>query len=94
MKRKKNTRPVSDEYRKVKATVKRRDGNKCVLCNYKGRRIEIHHLIRYSDSVLQREDPDNLCCLCISCHKSITGKEDRYATILREIIQHNKKKKK
>ena len=90
----KGSRPLTDEYRKVKATVKRRDKNTCQLCGFKGRSLEVHHIVKYSSSVLRREDPDNLILLCKNkCHKMVTGREENFAPILHEIVQSKKKKK-
>jgi 5-methylcytosine-specific restriction endonuclease McrA len=93
MKKRKGMRPVSDDYKKIKDKVKRRDKNTCQLCGYKGRNLEVHHILRYSDSILCREDIDNLILLCKNkCHKMVTGHEHRFAPLLSEIVQSKKKK--
>lgn len=82
-------RDYSKDYKKIRAEVKRRDKNKCILCGSK-KRIEVHHIIPYSISILNREEKSNLCCLCKECHKMVTKNEHRFIPLLLEIITQKK----
>lgn len=49
--------------------IKRRDGNKCVLCSADDKPLESHHLVAYSTDQSLGYDTDNGVCLCNSCHR-------------------------
>ena len=85
-------RKESDQFSKIKKRVKRRDKYTCQLCCKKKRSLQVHHIIRYADSVLQREDEHNLITLCFTCHKSISGREHIYRTLFTEIVLGKYKK--
>jgi len=86
-------REDSPEYKKMRAIVRKRDRYKCQLCDSK-KKLQVHHINRYSDSILERYDPSNGITLCFCCHKKVTGRESFYAPLFHEIIIHNKKKNK
>lgn len=93
MKRREYNREENEDTKRFRKIVKLRDKNTCQLCSYRGRKIEVHHVIKHSSSILLRTDPENGICLCKSCHKSISGREEFYAPLFNEIIQSKNKRK-
>ena len=67
-----------------KATILR-DNNSCIMCGKTDCVIEVHHInprrLKGADSIY------NLCCLCSKCHKKVTGKEEKYMTMLYDLIK-------
>lgn len=61
-----------------------RDNNTCVMCGKTNCEIQVHHITSRrqggADSVF------NLCCLCIKCHKKVTGVEEKYSEKLYSLI--------
>lgn len=68
---------------KRKATIIR-DNNVCQICKIKNISMEVHHIVpkrlNGSNSI------HNLITLCKSCHKKITGTEEKYIGYLRKIL--------
>jgi len=58
-----------DEARQI---VIKRDRNRCIMCSAtrKEKRIDVHHVIPYRlfDNDKEANNPNNLVCLCVSCH--------------------------
>ena len=46
----------------------KRDGFACVLCQSRGR-LEVHHIVRWTDAPLLRLKKNNGVTLCHGCHK-------------------------
>ena len=78
-------REESDEMKRIKRKVKKRDGHVCQLCK-KRKRLQVHHILTYSKFPHLREDERNLVSLCIKCHDSLRRKEDFYAPLLIKIV--------
>lgn len=78
---------VSSELR---AKILKRDKYKCALCNSK-KPLQIHHIIRFADSVMLRDNPENLISLCRTCHNKIKNQEHIYVDLLRMKINANSK---
>lgn len=66
-----------------KATIMR-DNNTCQMCKKSNVSMEVHHIVpkrlNGSNSIY------NLITLCKSCHKKITGVEDKYIDTLQSIV--------
>ncbi len=86
-----NEREKKLGYAHFKKAVFKRDGHRCVICK-KTRRIEAHHIIRYSDSTNLQMNPDNGVTLCNQCHYMIRNKEHCWIDYFRAIvIKHNER---
>ena len=59
-------------HREWKTEVRGRDGYTCRLCGYKGPKLHIHHIRRFSRYPDWGESPWNGITLCEDCHKEIT----------------------
>jgi len=94
-KARKNNERDTDEYRAFREIVLKRDGRKCQMpgCGSR-RRLQVHHIMRYADSLYGRLNPDNAITLCFVCHKFITGSEHNYAILFNSIAIDNSTKKK
>ena len=80
-------RTDSDEYKKWRAAVYKRDRRTCQFpgCGSK-RKIQIHHIKRWVDYPSLRYNLNNGICLCNICHGRIHGHEDSYAMMFMRII--------
>lgn len=90
MKWKKREEPGYAEARK---RVLKRDKHTCQMpgCSCKNRRkLQVHHILEYAKYTSVRQSDDNLITLCITCHKSIRGKERHYVTMFNNIIRNKK----
>lgn len=101
-KRKRNVRKVfyyhgradTDQYKKWRTAVRRRDKNTCQFPGCKSKnRIQIHHIRRWIDYPSQRYEVNNGICLCRVCHGRIQGFEDSYAMMFMRIILQGLSKK-
>lgn len=81
-------------YVAFRRAVRKRDGNKCQLpgCRSRTKRIEVHHIRKYSDHIELRYEVSNGICTCHSCHQKITGHEQSYEKLLTMIVSINEKK--
>lgn len=59
----------------------------CCLCNKKGGHLEAHHIERWADNEKLRYSVSNGACLCIDCHKMVTGKEAKYADFFGKAVR-------
>ena len=85
-------RSSNDEQLKVwKKIIRRRDRRKCQFpdCHEK-KKLQCHHIIRWSDCPELRYDIGNGILLCKSHHELVTGEEIIYAPIFIEIVQKRK----
>lgn len=61
------------EWRQAQRLVRKRDNNTCQLCGVTakqlGKNMDVHHIIPFRIS--QNHSPDNLICLCPSCHTKL-----------------------
>ncbi len=65
-KRDRNTK----EYIEWRKSVLKRDNFKCVLCE-SIKNLEVHHIVRWIDSVELRYELDNGILLCSDCHNKV-----------------------
>jgi 5-methylcytosine-specific restriction endonuclease McrA len=85
----------SDAYRDFRRQVLKRDKYRCQMPGCKKRsRLEVHHIIRYADSVHGRLDTSNAISLCRTCHKDVTGGETHWIMLFSKIVSENERKKK
>lgn len=82
----------SPEYKKFRATVRKRDGGKCrwPKCN-NIKKIHVHHIRLWKYNPRLRFDVNNGICLCKMHHDFIKGKEELYAKLFLDIIRNTKK---
>lgn len=73
--KKENQLKHSEEYIKWRYEVYRNDNYTCQICGAKGKRIEAHHIKKFSDFPELRFDIKNGITLCFNCHRQICGKE-------------------
>lgn len=76
------------EDKKFRASVIKRDKHTCQMCNKKkaSRALQVHHIIKWSLSILLRYDILNCITLCKPCHFSIRNRESHYIRLFQEII--------
>lgn len=93
MGRTKKARPEDSDPKFIatKAEVLKRDNYKCQLCFKKRKKLQVHHIIKYSKSSYLRTDKFNLITLCIKCHKSIARKEHLYEQYFFKRVNANAK---
>lgn len=89
----KNDRIEPDHFKRIKSYVRRRDSHKCQLCNkpQKGRG-HVHHILPWETHPYLRYTATNLCLLCATCHKKVTGSECYWVKILMDKVQNNTQK--
>lgn len=75
-------------YKKFRVNVLKRDKFKCQMCSSK-KRLNVHHIIKWSLASSLRYDTSNGITLCNYCHKSISGKEAAYVSYFNEIVRRN-----
>ena len=75
------------EYAKFRERVLARDNDTCQMpyCGCK-HHLVVHHIKLYAKHPTVRTNEDNGITLCSKCHKSIRGKEKRYAAMFLKII--------
>lgn len=78
-------------YKDWRDKVKKRDKNKCVWPDCKKRAKEVHHIIPYSIAPHLRYEVSNGCCLCLSHHRFIKGKENNFVNLFLSILEKYKK---
>lgn len=83
--------PVYKDWRKK---VYKRDKFSCqfpkahTACKSK-RRLQAHHIKKWSTSAALRYEVDNGITLCRECHDSINGFESHYESVFSEIVRKN-----
>jgi hypothetical protein len=80
------------QYKIWRQTVRRRDKNTCQMpkCKCK-KRLQAHHIRKWSSASMLRYDVNNGITLCRTCHDSINGKEHLYESLFMEIVRKNDK---
>jgi 5-methylcytosine-specific restriction endonuclease McrA len=73
------------QYREFRKKVRARDRFKCKMCQSK-EKLQVHHIIRWTDSPWLRYDVTNGITLCKECHNSIKGSEHIWASYLSKLI--------
>jgi 5-methylcytosine-specific restriction endonuclease McrA len=76
--------PAYEDFRK---RVLKRDKKKCQMpgCGY-SKKLQVHHIRKWSSASSLRYEISNGITLCVNCHKSIKGKEHHYEALFMEII--------
>ena len=94
MRRKRSNRDYNDPfYNRWRKQVYTRDKHCCVLCSSK-KRLEAHHIKRWSDFPQLRFDPNNGVTLCRACHRKVTNFENNWEPLFIKIVAKNNGKKK
>jgi 5-methylcytosine-specific restriction endonuclease McrA len=75
-------------YKKFRTNVLKRDKFTCQMCSSK-KRLNVHHIIKWSSASSLRFDASNGITLCNYCHKGISGKESVYVSYFNEIVRRN-----
>ena len=69
----------SEEYKKWRKEVYKRDGYTCQVCgNHAGRNIQAHHILPFSAFPEYRQEPENGITLCVDCHHQAKMPITRY----------------
>ena len=78
---------TTPEYKAFRKAVLVRDKYKCQYpkCNKSAR--QVHHIIRWADSVHLRYEKSNGISLCYECHNKIKGKEKYFILLFAEIVR-------
>ena len=58
-----------EKYKNLRKDVYKRDNYSCVLCNYKGNKLQMDHIKPWCNYVDLRYDMNNCRTLCEDCHK-------------------------
>jgi predicted restriction endonuclease len=81
-------------YKKWRSDVRKRDNGMCQWPGCKAyKKLQVHHIKRWSDSVDLRYNIENGITLCKDHHKLILGNEVSYEAVFLKIIADNKNKK-
>lgn len=74
-------------YKKFRSEVLKRDKFKCQMPGCKNRKnLNVHHVQTWAGASSLRYEQTNGITLCKYCHKLITGKEQHYERLFKEII--------
>ena len=68
----------SNEYQLLRQYIFERDSYTCILCNERGRKLQMHHIQLFSIHKELRLEKKNLITLCKYCHKYLRGEEELY----------------
>ncbi|MFA5758805.1 MAG: HNH endonuclease [Clostridia bacterium] len=85
------------EYKTFRNSVFARDGFTCQMCFGKRgvKHLEAHHIVKWSkcDGELERlrYAVDNGITLCKDCHAKVTGSEEKYEDIFRDLIKQKRR---
>ncbi len=77
------------EYKLWRLAVYKRDGFQCKKCGKKvckGRKIQAHHILKWSEYPTLRYDVNNGITLCWECHKILYGNENSYVSMCKMLI--------
>jgi len=70
----------------------KRDGFACQMPRCKVRkRLQVHHIVPWSESANLRYETSNGVTLCYNCHKEVTKKEGSYVGLFSSIVYENEK---
>ena len=80
--------PVYKDWRK---SVYKRDSHKCQMpgCRSRSKKINAHHIRKWSEAAYLRYDLSNGITLCWKCHKEVTGSERQYEALFMQIVREN-----
>ena len=75
-------------YRRWIAEVKKRDGHMCQMprCGYK-KRLQVHHIQKWSEQPHLRYEVSNGITLCPWCHLEVNRHEYHYTALFMEIVR-------
>ena len=78
--------PIYKDWRKK---VLARDKYKCQMpqCKRRGKRMQVHHIKKWSYASSLRYDVDNGITLCWDCHNEVNGKEQHFERLFMEILR-------
>lgn len=77
--------PVYAEWRK---RVLSRDKYKCQMPRCKNKkRLQVHHIRKWSSASMLRFEMENGITLCSRCHKEVTSNEHFYERLFTEIVR-------
>ena len=94
MRHSRSRRDYSDPlYKNWRSKVYKRDRRTCQICGSK-KKIEAHHIRRWSEFPQLRFDPNNGVTLCRACHRKITNFEKSWESLFIKIVARNNAKKK
>lgn len=80
-------------YKDWRLSVYKRDKFTCQMPNCKSkRRLQAHHIRKWSTAASLRFDIDNGITLCRTCHDSIKDMEHVYASLFMGIVHENNKR--
>ena len=75
-------------YKEWRSRVKKRDKYKCQMPNCSStKRLQVHHIKKWSSASSLRYDVDNGITLCGWCHKDITKHEEMYESLFIDIVR-------
>jgi 5-methylcytosine-specific restriction endonuclease McrA len=78
-------------YAKWRLMVYKRDKFMCQMPNCKcKKKLQAHHIKKWSSASSLRYDVQNGITLCKQCHKEINGHEEQYESLFLEIIRNKK----
>lgn len=80
-------REYNYNYKVFREDVLKRDWYTCQECGYKGKKIEVHHIITVKKDKSKMLDVSNGITLCVSCHKKIRAKEEQYEEFYKELLK-------
>lgn len=78
---------LDPRWKSVRFHVMKLDDFTCRMCSTKGKKLEVHHIIRDCDRPDLAFVPYNLITLCVDCHATVTGKEEQYQDLFKGIAQ-------
>lgn len=80
-------RQYNDLYKQFREAVLKRDGNKCKYPGCKNKKkLQVHHIKKFSSSPELELVVDNGITLCKRCHGKIYGKEEQFEQMFIEIL--------
>jgi len=76
----------SDEWKKLRNEIFKRDNHTCMLCLERGGNLNAHHIKKRSEFKELSLDMDNIITLCVNCHDKTKFRENLYENIFKTII--------
>ena len=75
------------QYNQWREGIFERDNYTCQMCEKRGRRLNAHHIYKFSDFPELRLIKNNGITLCKECHDNIYGVEELYIEYFQEILK-------
>jgi len=83
-----NRNYLDPQYTAWRNAVKVRDNKKCRFPGCESRkRLQVHHIKKWSDFPTLRYEITNGITLCCACHKMVTGKEVYYEALFYKVLE-------